>query len=606
MRFNPNEIVSVLEQEITRERGRLEAQEVGRVLEVGDGIARIYGLSNVMAGEMVEFTRTAVRGLAFNLEENSVSVIILGDYLEISEGDEVRTTGSLLQTPVGPAMIGRVVNPLGVPMDGKGPVQTEMYRPVESIAPGVAGRQPVDVPLQTGIKCIDAMTPIGRGQRELIIGDRKTGKTAIAIDTIINQKEENVLCVYVAIGQKESTVAKVVESLRGHGAMEYTVVVSASSAEAAPLLYIAPYAGCAIAEYFVYEQGRDTLVVYDDLSKQAAAYRQLSLLVRRPPGREAYPGDIFYAHSRLLERSAKIAERWVIVPKDADEKQVKDDWGVNNDKNERRQPGEKGKVYIGPLEKEKALGDPKKGHEGDLAKYPDCKVAKVANTGGSLTALPIIETLEGEVSAYIPTNVISITDGQIYLQPALGRAGIWPAMDVGISVSRVGGKAQIPAMKSIAGGLKLDLAQFRELEAFAQLGTELDKATQSQLDRGYRMVELLKQPQFQPMNVIDQVMVIYAGTKGYLDKVPVKEVEPWQDQFVRYMRTEQSAVRNALAKAKKFNPDLEKQLGDVINAFQARYTPPAGARKAEGDGAAKPTGVKTEAQTTGVKAAAHH
>ena len=600
MRFKADEIVSVLEREIGGVRQELEAQEVGRVLEVGDGIARIYGLASVMAGEMVEFTRTKVRGLAFNLEENSVSVIILGDYLEITEGDEVRTTGALLQVPVGEAMIGRVVNPLGVPLDGKGPVQTQLYRPVESIAPGVAGRQPVDVPLQTGIKCIDAMTPIGRGQRELIIGDRKTGKTAIAIDTILNQKEENVVCVYISIGQKESTVAKVVESLRAAGAMDYTVVVVASAADAAPLLYIAPYAGCAIAEYFMYEQGRDTLVVYDDLSKQAAAYRQLSLLVRRPPGREAYPGDIFYAHSRLLERSAKLAERWVIVPKDADEKKVGDDWGINNEKGERRQPGEKGKVYVGPLEKHHAL-------KHDLPKFPDCKVAKVANTGGSQTALPIIETLEGEVSAYIPTNVISITDGQIYLQPALGRAGIWPAMDVGISVSRVGGKAQIPAMKSIAGGLKLDLAQFRELEAFAQLGTELDKATQAQLDRGYRMVELLKQPQYQPMNVIDQVMVIFAGTKGYLDKVPVKEVLPWQDQFLRFMRTERSAVRNALAKARKFSPEIEKDLVAAINEFQSRYTPPAGTRKPEGDGAAKPaTGVKTEGQTTGVKATGHH
>ncbi len=597
MRFNPNEIVSVLEQEITRERGRLEAQEVGRVLEIGDGIARVYGLGSAMAGEMVEFTRTGARGQVFNLEENSVSIIVLGDYLEITEGDEVKTTGSLLQTPVGEAMIGRVVDPLGVAMDGKGPIQTQLYRPVEWIAPGVAGRQPVDVPLQTGIKCIDAMTPIGRGQRELIIGDRKTGKTAIAVDTFINQMEENVICVYVAIGQKESTVAKVVENLRAAGAMDYTVVVLASAADAAPLLYISAYAGCAIAEYFMYEQGRDTLVVYDDLSKQAAAYRQLSLLVRRPPGREAYPGDIFYAHSRLLERSAKLAERWVIVPKDSDEKKVTDDWGVNNEKGERRQPGEKGKVYVGPLEKAGAAK-----HE--LPKFPDCKLVKVPRTGGSLTALPIIETLEGEVSAYIPTNVISITDGQIYLQPALGRAGIWPAMDVGISVSRVGGKAQIPAMKSIAGGLKLDLANFRELEAFAQLGTELDKATQSQLDRGNRMVELLKQPQFQPMNVIDQVMVIFAGTKGYLDKVPIKEILPWQDQFLRFMRSERSEVRNALVKSRKFNPELEKQLGEAITAFQSRYTPPAGV--APPAKPAAPAAVKTEGQTTGIKAPAHH
>jgi F-type H+-transporting ATPase subunit alpha len=602
MRFKADEIASVLEQEIRGVGQDLETQEVGRVLEVGDGIARIYGLSGAMAGEMVEFTRTKARGQVFNLEETSVSIIVLGDYLEISEGDEVRTTGALLQTPVGEAMIGRVVNPLGVPLDGKGPIQTTLYRPMEFTAPGVAGRQPVDTPVQTGLKCIDAMTPIGRGQRELIIGDRKTGKTAIAIDTILNQKQENVVCVYVAIGQKESTVAKVVEALRAHGAMEYTVVVVASSADAAPLLYIAAYAGCAIAEYFMYEQGRDTLVVYDDLSKQAAAYRQLSLLVRRPPGREAYPGDIFYAHSRLLERSAKLAEKWVIVPKDADEKQVKEDWGVNNERGDRRQPGEKGKVYIGPLEKEHA-------QKHDLARFPDCKVVKVAGTGGSQTALPIIETLEGEVSAYIPTNVISITDGQIYLQPALGRAGVWPAMDVGISVSRVGGKAQIPAMKQVAGGLKLDLAQFRELEAFAQLGTELDKATQAQLDRGYRMVELLKQPQYKPMQVIDQVMVIFAGTRGYLDKVPVKEVLAWEDQFLRYMRTEGAGVRNALLKSRKLNPDLEKQLGEAITAFQPLYTPPAGARMEDaapsGDGqAAAPAAAKAEAKPAA--AAGHH
>ena len=600
MRFNPNEIVSVLEQEIGGLRNDLEAQEVGRVLEIGDGIARIYGLSSLMAGEMVEFTRTGVRGQAFNLEENSVSVIILGEYFEIAEGDEVKTTGTLLQVPVGEAMIGRVVNPLGVAMDNKGPVAATHFRAVESTAPGVAGRQPVDVPLQTGIKCIDAMTPIGRGQRELIIGDRKTGKTAIAVDTIINQKGEDVICVYVAIGQKESTVARVVENLRAAGAMDYTIVVCASAADAAPLLYIAPYAGCAMAEFFMYEQGRDTLVVYDDLSKQAAAYRQLSLLARRPPGREAYPGDIFYAHSRLLERSAKVAERWVIVPRDADEKSVAEDWGVNNEQGERRQPGEKGKVYVGPLDKEHAV-------KHDLAKFPDCKVVKVPGSGGSQTALPIIETLEGEVSAYIPTNVISITDGQIYLQPALGRAGIWPAMDVGISVSRVGGKAQIPAMKSIAGGLKLDLAQFRELEAFAQLGTELDKATQAQLDRGYRMVELLKQPQFKPMNVIDQVMVIFAGTKGYLDKIPVKEVLPWQDQFLSYIRTERSDVRNALAKARKFNPDLEKQLAAAIDAFQPHYVPPGGRKQeaATTTAPAKPNEAVKAAPPQGVKAGRH-
>jgi F-type H+-transporting ATPase subunit alpha len=426
----------------------------------------------------------------------------------------------------------------------------------------------VNQPLQTGIKAIDSMTPIGRGQRELIIGDRKTGKTAIAIDTIINQKEENVICVYVAIGQKESTVAGIVEQLRKYGAMDYTIVVVASSSDPAPMQYIAPYAGCAMAEYFMYEQGRDTLCVYDDLTKQAAAYRQLSLLMRRPPGREAYPGDIFYAHSRLLERSAKCAERYVIVPKDTDASKAKDDWGINSaaDPGRKRNSGEPNKVYIGKLDKHHA--------ENDVKKFPDAKVAKIPGTGGSLTALPIIETLEGEVSAYIPTNVISITDGQIYLQPGLFFAGVRPAVDVGISVSRVGGNAQIPAMKSIAGGLRLDLANFRSLEAFAQLGTELDKATQAQLDRGYRIVEVLKQPQYKPMHVVDQVMIIYAATKGFMDDVPIKQVRNWEEQFLTFMREQKSAVRSELKEAKKFTPDNEGKLkaaiGEFRNQFQAK------------------------------------
>ncbi len=564
MRFKADEIVSVLANEIGNYQSKLDIREVGRVLEVGDGIARVYGLSGVMAGEMLEFTKTKVRGLAFNLEENSVGVIILGEYLEIAEGDEVRTTGQLLQVPVGDAVIGRVVNPLGVPLDGKGPIVTNKMRLVEFTAPGVAARQPVNQPLQTGIKAIDSMTPIGRGQRELIIGDRKTGKTAIAVDTIINQKEENVICVYVAIGQKESTVAGVVEALRANGAMDYTIVVVCSASDPAPLQYIAPYSGAAMAEFYMYEQGRDTLCVYDDLTKQAASYRELSLLMRRPPGREAYPGDIFYCHSRLLERSAKLAERWVIVPQDADPAKVADDWAVNNEHGEKRQPGQAGKVYIGPLDKEHA-------EKHELPKFPGCKLAKVANTGGSLTALPIIETLEGEVSAYIPTNVISITDGQIYLQPDLFFAGVRPAIDVGISVSRVGGKAQIQAMKQIAGSLRLDLASFRELEAFAQLGTELDKATQSQLDRGYRMVEILKQPQFQPMNVIDQVMIIYAGSKGFLDKVPIKQVPSWEKQFLTYMKEQKPDVRNRLIKDKKLTPDNEKLLAAAIDFFQPQF-----------------------------------
>jgi len=566
MRFKADEIVSVLQTEIEHYRQGLDTREVGRVLEIGDGIARIYGLGGAMSSEMVEFTRTGVRGLVFNLEENSVSIIVLGDYLQIEEGDEVKSLGRLLEVPVGDALIGRVVDPLGNPMDGKGPIVAAKSRPMEFMAPGVAARQPVNQPLQTGIKAIDSMTPIGRGQRELIIGDRKTGKTAIAIDTIINQKEENVICVYVAVGQKESQVAGVVEALRAQGAMDYTIVVVASAADAAPLQYLAPYAGTAMAEYYMYEQGRDTLCVYDDLTKQAAAYRQLSLLVRRPPGREAYPGDIFYCHSRLLERSAKLAERWVIVPSDTDPAQVKDDWGVNSaaDPTKPRSPGEPGKIYSGPLDKEHA-------EKHDLVHFPNHKVAKVAGTGGSLTALPMIETLEGEVSAYIPTNVISITDGQIYLQPDLFYAGVRPAIDVGISVSRVGGKAQTPAMKSIAGDLRLRLAAFRELEAFAQLGTELDKSTQADLDRGYRMVEVLKQPQYKPLHFADQVMIIYAGAKGYLDKVPRAKVFAWEQQFVLFMREQRPEVRRKLVEQKKLTPEIEKELKAAIEFFQPQF-----------------------------------
>lgn len=568
MRFKADEIVSVLQTEISQYRAQLDISVVGRVLQIGDGMARVYGLSGVMAGELVEFTRTGVMGLAFNLEENSVAVAILGDYLEITEGDEVRCTGRLLEVPVGDAMIGRVVGPLGNPVDGKGPIITSVRRPVEFTAPGVAERQPVDQPLQTGIKAIDAMTPIGRGQRELIIGDRKTGKTAVAIDAIINQREEKVICVYVAIGQKESTVKAVIEKLQETGAMDYTVVVVASASSVAPLQYYAPFAGTAIAEHFML-QGKDTLVVYDDLTKQAAAYRQMSLLVRRPPGREAYPGDIFYCHSRLLERSAKMAEKWVIVPGTADDSKVTADWGINSaaDPSQPRKSGEAGKVYVGPLEKHQA--------QHDAEKFAGSKVAKVVGTGGSLTALPIIETLEGEVSAYIPTNVISITDGQIYLQPNLFFAGIRPAIDVGISVSRVGGKAQTPAMKSIAGSLRLDLAAFRALEAFAQLGTELDKATQQQLDRGYRMVEILKQPQYKPMHVADQVMIIFAGAKGFLDKVDRKHVAAWESQFLAFMKEQMPEVRDQLVREKKLSKELEAKLIKAIETFQPQFKVPA-------------------------------
>jgi F-type H+-transporting ATPase subunit alpha len=500
MRFKADEIASVIQAEIETYQSQIDVREVGRVLEVGDGIARVYGLSGVMAGEMVEFPSGTI-GLAFNLEETSVGVIILGDYLQITEGDEVKSTGKLLSVPVGEAVIGRVVDPLGNPMDGKGPIVTSERRDVETVAPGVAERQPVREPLQTGIKAIDSMTPIGRGQRELIIGDRKTGKTAIGIDAIINQRDSGVKCFYVAIGQKESTVAGVIEVLRDKGAMDYTTVIVASASDPAPLQYVAPYAGTSMAEYFMYRGGH-ALIVYDDLSKQAQAYRQLSLLMRRPPGREAYPGDVFYAHSRLLERSAKLSD-------------------------------EKG--------------------------------------GGSLTSFPIIETLEGEVSAYIPTNVISITDGQIYLQPDLFFAGIRPAMNVGISVSRVGGAAQIKAMRRVAGGLRLDLAAFRELEAFAQLGTDLDAATQARLDRGYRMVEVLKQGQYEPLNVVDQVLIIYAGTRGHLDKIPARQVSVWEKGFLTFMRDQKPEIRKKIDETKDLDEAAMKQIDAAIGEYQAQY-----------------------------------
>ncbi len=500
MKFNSDEIAAVIQKEIEQFGSQIDVREVGTVLEVGDGIARVYGLSGVMSGEMVQFPN-GVTGLAFNLEEKSVGVIILGDYLSISEGDEVRALGTLLSVPAGDAVIGRVLDPLGNPLDGKGPVTTDVRRPVEIIATGVAERHPVNEPMQTGIKAIDAMTPIGRGQRELIIGDRKTGKTAIAIDAIINQKGKGVKCFYVAIGQKESSVALIIDALDKAGAMDYTTVIVSGASSPAPLQYVAPYAGTAMAEHFMFN-GQHALIVYDDLSKQAVAYRQLSLLMRRPPGREAFPGDVFYCHSRLLERSAKLS---------------------------------------------KELGS------------------------GSLTSLPIIETLEGEVSAYIPTNVISITDGQIYLQPDLFFAGIRPAMNVGISVSRVGGNAQIKAMKKVAGGLRLDLASFRELEAFAQLGTELDPATQAKLDRGYRMVELLKQPQFQPMDVAEQIFSIYAGTRGHLDDIPVSKVREFETGLLEFLRDRKSDVLKKINDVGDLTPEIEELIKSTIGAFKATF-----------------------------------
>jgi F-type H+-transporting ATPase subunit alpha len=552
MKFKADEIATIIKEEISKYTSVIDVAEVGKVLEVGDGVARIYGLPHAMAMEMLQFASGAV-GVVFNLEENSIGTVVLGDYLAIKEGEEVRTTGQLLSVPVGDALVGRVVDPLGRPLDGKGPIQSPHRRPLEIIAPGIAERQPVTEPLQTGIKPIDAMIPIGRGQRELIIGDRKTGKTAIAIDTIINQRGADVICVYVAIGQKESTVAGLVETLREHHAMDYSIVVTAGASDPAPLQYIAPYAGCAMAEYFMYEEGRATLCVYDDLSKQAQAYRQLSLLLRRPPGREAYPGDVFYLHSRLLERSCKLAELKIIAPKDAPP-DTKD--GVN------------GKIYKGGQDLNELQADFEA-----LSDKDQHEIRKVPGSGGSLTALPVIETLEGEVAAYIPTNVISITDGQIYLEPDLFFAGVRPAVNVGISVSRVGGNAQLQAMKKIAGSLRLDLASFRELEAFAQLGTDLDTATQRQLDRGRRMVELLKQPQYVPMDVIDQILSIHAGVSGFLDDIPLDRVHAFEEALLKHYRDEQADVRQELATTRKmtdeFNAKLKKIVGDFKTTFLA-------------------------------------
>jgi len=567
MKFRVDEISSVIAEEIKQYRGRVDVAEVGKVLEVGDGIARVYGLGNAMAGERLDFQNGA-SGQVFNLEENSVGVVILGDYLGIKEGDEVRRTGELLSVPCGDQMLGRVVDPLGRPMDGKGVIETPHRRPLEFKAPGIAERQPVNEPMLTGIKAIDAMIPIGRGQRELIIGDRKTGKTAIALDTIVNQKGGDVVCVYVAIGQKESTVVGVVEKLRQVGAMDYTIVVSASASDPAPLQYIAPYAGAAMAEYFMYQLGRATLCVYDDLTKQAHAYRQLSLLLRRPPGREAYPGDVFYLHSRLLERSCKLREEYAVVPKDA-AKDTKDrSLGKKHPQGlkapEEQRPDDADGLFHRAHGKHKA--------EAYLATFPDkdkYRVHKFPDSGGSMTALPVIETLEGEVSAYIPTNVISITDGQIYLEPDLFFAGVRPAVNVGISVSRVGGNAQRKAMKKIAGSLRLDLAAYRELEAFAQLGTELDAATQRQLDRGARMVELLKQPQYGPYPLANEVISIYAGTKGYLDSLTNKQVRAFEEALLKHANDEHPEIAKQITDTGELPDDLQKKLAKVIEDFKA-------------------------------------
>jgi len=495
-----DEITSILRQEIEHYEKAIDVSEVGSVISVGDGIARIHGLEKVMAGELIEFPHD-VAGIAMNLEEDQVGSVLLGDYTEIKEGDEVRRTRRIMSVPVGDALIGRVVDALGHPIDDKGPILTTQFNPVERLAPGVVARQPVKEPMQTGLKAIDAMIPIGRGQRELIIGDRQTGKTAIALDTIINQKGGDMICIYVAIGQKRSTVAQVVKTLQDAGAMEYTIVVAATASDPAPMQYIAPFSGCAMGEFFR-DNGRHALCIYDDLSKHAAAYREISLLLRRPPGREAYPGDVFYLHSRLLERAAKLS---------------------------------------------------------------------AAHGGGSLTALPFIETQAGDVSAYIPTNVISITDGQIFLESDLFNSNVRPAINVGISVSRVGGNAQIKAMKQIAGSMRLDLAQYRDLAAFAQFGSDLDKASLAQLNRGKHLVEILKQNQYQPLPVEKQIAIIFAGTQGYLDDLPVEQCRKFEDELYRFIENAHPSLWSEIRTKKALDYELRGKLKAAVEEFKARF-----------------------------------
>lgn len=542
------QITDDLQKQIEGFEPEINVSDIGTVLEAGDGIARVKGLANVQAQELVQFSN-GVMGTAFNLEKNSVGVIVMGDYAGIVEGMTVRATGRIASVPVGDALVGRVVNALGEPIDGKGPIVTQGFRPIERIAPGVIQRQDVDTPVQTGITSIDAMIPVGRGQRELIIGDRQTGKTAIAIDTIINQKGKDLICIYVAIGQKKAAVARTVGILERYGAMEHTIIVVASADESAALQYIAPYSGCAIGEEFM-ETGRDALIIYDDLSKHAWAYRQVSLLLRRPPGREAYPGDVFYLHSRLLERAARLANKYVITKKSFNSDLASESDGVD------------GKVYSGPTSKDEA--EEARKHLGDA---DDHKIVKVKGTGGSLTALPIIETLLGDVSAYVPTNVISITDGQIYLETNLFNAGIRPAVNVGISVSRVGGDAQTKAMKQVAGRLRLDMAAYRELAAFALMASDLDKATQQQLGRGQRMQEILKQPQYQPMSLPEQVILLFAGTNGFADLVPLTKMFQWQVDLIKYMESSYPEIGREIADKNMITESNREDLMKALDAF---------------------------------------
>jgi F-type H+-transporting ATPase subunit alpha len=499
-KIRAEEISEIISKQIRDYEKKLDVSEVGTVLSVGDGIARVYGVENAMAMELLEFPG-GILGMVLNLETDNVGVAVLGEVTHIKEGDIVKRTGRIAQVPVGEAVLGRVIDATGAPIDGKGPIEATEFRRIEMIAPGVVQRQPVNTPMYTGIKAIDAMTPIGRGQRELIIGDRQIGKTAICVDSIIRQKDTGIKCIYVAIGQKKSTVAQVVENLRKHGSMAYTCVIAACASDPATLQYIAAYSGCSIGEYFR-DRKQDALIIYDDLSKQAVAYRQISLLLRRPPGREAFPGDIFYNHSRLLERAARVSE--------------------------------------------------------DLG-------------GGSLTALPIIETQAGDVSAYIPTNVISITDGQVYLEPSLFFSGIRPAINVGLSVSRVGGAAQVKAMKQVAGRLKLELAQYRELAAFAQFGSDLDKATQAQLERGARLVEILKQPQYEPRSLSQQVAILFAGTRGFLDKYPVDKLKEYETQILSFIASKYPEVNREIDEKKEIGPDLEKKMKDVLTEFETVF-----------------------------------
>jgi F-type H+/Na+-transporting ATPase subunit alpha len=547
-----SQITADLQKQIDSFQPEFEVRDVGIVIEAGDGIARVKGLGDIRAQEMVEFPN-GVLGVAFNLEQSNVGVIILGEFAGVEEGMQVRSTGRIASVPVGDGLLGRVVNPLGQPIDGKGPIKFERFRPLERIAPGVVARQDVDTPVQTGIKAIDAMIPIGRGQRELIIGDRQTGKTALAIDTIINQKGKDLYCIYVAIGQKKAAIARTVALLEKFGAMEYTTLVVASADDPAALQYISPYAGCAMGEEFL-ETGRDALVVYDDLSKHAWAYRQVSLLLRRPPGREAYPGDLFYLHSRLLERASRVANQFVIVPSSFQGNTAQLSDAVD------------GKVYSGPLNRHTA-------EEGRKAlENPDeYKIIKVRGSGGSLTALPIIETLLGDVSAYVPTNVISITDGQIYLESNLFNAGIRPAINVGLSVSRVGGDAMTRAMKQVSGRLRLDMAAFRELAAFAQFGADLDKSTQQQLNRGQHLQEILKQPQYEPASVESQVILIFAATNGFADKVPLTDMRRWQAELLRYIAASNPEIGNEIADKKALTPELQSRIKAALETFARSY-----------------------------------